>query len=104
MGKTLKMEKLELELPEDVLFCLRGSKLPKIEIKKKVRIALAVDMFTQGTVTLAKAAKIAEMSRYKFMELLKDRGIPLYEYTERTYEQDQEFIANYKEIQDGGCG
>jgi len=103
MRKALKVEKFELELPEDVVLCLKKSMTPKIDVPEKLKVTLAIGLFTQGAVTLAKAAQFAGMTRYRFTNLLKDYGIPAYEYTQRVYEQDQEFIAHYKELKDGDC-
>lgn len=103
MKNVVNLEKFELELPEDVVLCLNKSMTPKIDISEKLRVSLAVGLFIQGAATLAKAAQFAKMTRYKFMNLLKDYGIPVYEYTQRAYEQDREFIAHYKEIKNGGC-
>ena len=40
---------------------------------------------------------MAEMTRVKFMEVLKDHGIPTYEYGEKDFERDQQTIAKYHE-------
>ena len=37
------------------------------------------------------------MSRVRFVEVLKEHGIPAYEYNERDFEKDQQMIAKYHE-------
>ncbi len=104
MMQALKVERFEFELPEDVVISLSKKMTPKIDLSKKLKVSLAIGLFTQGAITLAKAAQFAGMTRYRFMHLLKDYGIPAYEYTQRAYQQDQEFMAHYKELKDGsGC-
>jgi predicted HTH domain antitoxin len=88
-----KAKKIEIELPRDVISALESTKIPKLKLDQKIKIALAIDLFAQGVITLAKAARLAGVSRYRFMGFLKDRDIPAFEYTEKEYRQDKETIA-----------
>ena len=91
------LEKVELNLPRDMLLSLRSVKVPMMELNEKVVLAVAIDLFAGGEVSMAKAAELAGMHRYDFMRLLKDREIPAYEYTKDAYQQDQKFIKKYSE-------
>ncbi len=93
---TNKTERVEIDLPEDIIFAMRGVEKPE-EIKKKLKIALAILLFQERSISLGKATELAEMSRVKFMEVLKEHGIPSYEYGEKDFEKDQQMIAKYRE-------
>ncbi|MFQ6093353.1 MAG: UPF0175 family protein [bacterium] len=98
MREAASLKKVEVELPEDAFLILQSIKVPKMEFNQKVRLSIALDLFTAGAVSMAKGAEIAGMHRYDFMSLLNNRGISVYEHTEREYEEDQEAIAKYKEL------
>lgn len=93
---TTKTERIEIDLPEDIIFAMRGLEKPE-KIKKKLKIALAILLFQERSISLGKATELAEMSRVRFMELLKEHGIPAYEYAEKDFEKDQQTIVKYRE-------
>ncbi len=93
MEKVLELEKVEINLPKDVLLLLRSIKVNKMKIEEEIKIALAIDLFTAKIVSVAKATEIAGMQKYDFMTLLNSRGIPVYEYTEREYQEGQQTIS-----------
>jgi len=87
-----KIERIEVELPQDIIFAMRG--LQKVEdIKRKLKIALAIVLLQEKAISLGKATELAEMSRVRFIELLKRYGISAYEYREKDFEKDQQMIA-----------
>jgi predicted HTH domain antitoxin len=92
---TGKTERIEIDLPEEIIFAMRGLEKPE-EIKKKLKIALAILLFQERSISLGKATELAEMSRGKFMEVLKEHGIPAYEYGEKNLEKDQRMIAKHR--------
>ena len=92
---TSKTERIEIDLPEDIIFAMRGLEKPD-EIKKKLKMALAILLFQERSISLGKATELAEMSRVKFMEVLKEHGIPAYEYGEKDFEKGQQTMANYR--------
>jgi predicted HTH domain antitoxin len=47
-------------------------------------------------ISLGKATELAEMSRARFMEVLKEHGISAYEYDEKDFEKDQQMITQYR--------
>ena len=92
---TTKMEPIEINLPRDIIFAMRGLEKPE-GVKKKLKIALAVLLFQEGSISLGKATELTEMSRVRFMEVLKEHGIPAYEYGQKGFEKDQQMIARYR--------
>jgi len=93
--ETTKMERIAIDLPQDILFAMRGLDKPE-EVKKKLKIALAILLFQERSISLGKATELTEMSRVRFMEVLREHGIPAYEYGEKGFEKDQQVIARYR--------
>ena len=94
---TTKMEPIEIKLPQDIIFAMRGLEKPEW-VKKKLKIALAILLFQEGSISLGKATELTEMSRVGFMEVLKEHDIPAYEYGEKSFEKDQQVIAGYRKM------
>lgn len=59
-------------------------------------MALAILLFQERSISFGKATELAEMSRVRFMEVLKQHGISAYEYGEKDFEKDQQMIAKYR--------
>lgn len=94
---TTKFERIEIDIPHDIIFAMRLLKKPD-EIKKKVKAALALLLFQEKTISLGKAAELAETSRVKFMEVLREHDIPAYEYDEKDFQSDQKAVGKYREM------
>jgi len=95
--KTTKMERIEIALPQDIIFAMRGLDKPE-EVKKKLKVALAILLFQEGSISLGKATELTEMSRVRFMEVLRENNIPAYEYSEKGFEKDKEAIEVYRKL------
>ncbi len=95
MGVT-KTERIEIDLPQDIIFAMRGLKKPE-EMKKKLKIALAILLFQEKSISIGRATELAEMNRVRFMEFLKKHNISAYEHAEKDFERDQQAIARYRE-------
>ncbi len=94
---VMKMEQIEIKLPQDIIFAMRGLEKPEW-VKKKLKIALAILLFQEGSISLGKATELTEMSRVRFMEILKEHNIPAYEYGEKSFEKDRQAIDRYCEM------
>jgi predicted HTH domain antitoxin len=64
---------VSLTIPDSVV---QGLRLPEGEIAQRLRTELAVALYSQGVLSLGKAAELAELSRALFGELVGQRGIP----------------------------
>lgn len=84
---------VEVHLPPDIAAALRNQPRAEGAAEKTLRVALAIGLFAQQTITLAKAAALAGMSRLEFGALLRCVGFHAYEYTETECRQDLEFGA-----------
>ncbi|RMG29047.1 MAG: UPF0175 family protein [Bacteroidetes bacterium] len=70
----MAMQTINIELPADILLTLNES---VEELKKRIKISLAVQLYLQQKVTIGKAAQIAELSRLQFETLLSKNKIPI---------------------------
>jgi predicted HTH domain antitoxin len=75
---------LVLRIPDSVV---QGLRLPEGEIAQRLRAELAIALYSQGVLSLGKAAELAEMTRLLFGELAAQRGIPRH-YTDEDLTQD----------------
>lgn len=85
---------VELHVPLDILDALRARQRGSRSDEERLKIPLAVGLFAQGTISLAKAARLAGMTRYEFAALLKTQGLPAYEYTQEEYREDLDFLTS----------
>ncbi len=74
-------------LPADVLAALRERQAGGSD-EERLMAPLAVGLFVDGIISLAKAASLARMSRYEFAVALKRAGVPAYEYGRQEYQED----------------
>ena len=77
---------IKLNLPEEFIPFLDYMEGDSIE--EKVRIALSINLYINGSVSLAKAAELSGESLEAFIELLREQDIPWGEYTEDMKKQD----------------
>ena len=66
-GGDLKMSELHLKLP------------PEID-EKEARLLLAIKLYETGRLTIGQAAKLADLSKRTFMELLGKYKVPVFAY------------------------
>jgi len=57
-------------------------KVPESLSEKDVKVAAAIEAFSRGSVSVGKAAEIAEIPIQEFLLELKRRGIPAYPYSD----------------------
>ncbi len=82
------MSEVFVSVPQDLTRILRVSEkdLPKV-----VRLYLAIELYREGKISLGKAAEIAKVSKWKMMEILASKGIPL-QYDEEDLKEDVETL------------
>ncbi len=78
---------VHLEIPESITSSLR---LPEAEMEPRLRCELAIALYTQGILSMGKAAELAELSRFAFSDLIAQRGISRH-YTEQDLSQDLQY-------------
>jgi predicted HTH domain antitoxin len=57
-------------------------KVPESVSERDVKVAAAVEAFSRGSVSIGKAAEIAEIPIQEFLLELRKRGIPAYSYAD----------------------
>ena len=92
----VKSEKIEIDLPQDIIFVMRGMEKPE-DVKRKMKMALELLLFQEKAISLGKAAELSDVSRIRFLEVLKEHGLPSYEYSEQDFKRDQDVLVKYRE-------
>lgn len=87
---VLNQSTFQLQLPEELLPFL--DKINGDSINQKVRVAFAINLFAQKTVSLEKAAELSGETLVDFMDILKEQRYPWGEYTEEHLHQDDRVI------------
>ncbi len=88
---------LELQIPADLAAVLKAYKRAGSADEDRLKVALAIGLFVDHAISLAKAARLAGMTRYQFAALLKTRGFPAYDYTSADYQDDMNLLSEPKE-------
>lgn len=86
----MAMESFQVNVPKEFLpliDALEGSNLDE-----KVKVSLALGLFVNKQVTLARAAELSGKSLGEFIHLLRLKNIPWMEYTEDHLKDDERAI------------
>ena len=78
---SVDSSKIQISLPGDFLPLLNQWE-SEININHRVQIILAIGLFLEKKVTLARAAELSEKSLGEFVDILSERGIAWMEYTD----------------------
>ena len=70
----MPLQAINIDLPSDILLTLNESEK---ELKKRIKVSFAIQLYIDGKVTIGKAAQIAEKSRLEFETLLSEYKIPI---------------------------
>ena len=85
------MYNINLEIPEDIIFEVKSLPKRETKINDKLQLSLAIGMFVSQEISLAKAAELAKRNLVDFINILKERDIPSFSYTEDMLEDDAKF-------------
>lgn len=80
-----------LAIPDDVVSALR---LPPDEAESELRKELAVALYQRRVLPLAKAATLAQQTRWEFEELLCKRHVER-PFTEKDLAEDLDFVRAF---------
>lgn len=67
-------QSISIDLPADILLTLN---VTEQELKQRIKVSLAIQLYLQSKLTLGKAAQIAEVSRFQFETILSENKIPI---------------------------
>ena len=87
-----------IDLPGEVLDVLEASSRGGAD--EQVRIALSLDLFARKAVSLSMAAELVGVDREEMAFLLKERGLPAYEYDSQAYEQDCDAMGKFERLRE----
>ena len=70
----MTLQTINIEFPFDILLTINES---ENELKKRIKISLAIQLYSQQKVTIGKASQIAGVSRFEFETILSEDKIPI---------------------------
>lgn len=70
----MTLQTINIDLPSDILLTLNESEK---ELKKRIKVSLAIQLYVQQKVTIGKAAQIAGISRLQFETVLSENNISI---------------------------
>ncbi|PRR86329.1 UPF0175 family protein [Clostridium luticellarii] len=88
--------KVDLNISNDLIPLIEDLGLSR-SLNDNIKISIAIALFTSRSVSLARAAEIAEMGLSDFMTLLKNKNIPWNEYTEDEFHMDEIAVKDFKD-------
>jgi len=91
----LAMESFQVNLPKEFLALL--NQLEGKNLDAKVKISLAIGLYVEKQVTLARAADLAGKSLGEFIDLIRSKNIPWMEYTDEHLKDDEQAIQKLLE-------
>ena len=90
----MKTEKVTFNVSEDVLASLKvGVKGLEFDMRRY----LALQYFKDKRLSMGKAAKLAGMNRFEFMDFLASEGIVIYDYDTTAVDEELEGVKKLKE-------
>jgi len=81
------MERIILEIPEEVLISLKETPL---ELSRDIRMLAAVKFYQMGKLSSGRAAQLAGVSRITFLQALSLYGVSIFDLTPEELKQDIE--------------
>lgn len=92
---------IETQLPEDVYQTLQARGVFRENLSREARRLLAMRFYQERALSLGQAARLADLGRWEFIELLSDNGIPVVDYTPEELEAEFEAVAHLKAAIEG---
>lgn len=83
-----------VDVPEEILDLLGGSRLGERSATDRVKIALAIYLFLEGVISVGKAAELAATPRLEFETQLAMIGLPTVQYDLADYNHDVQQVAD----------
>ena len=81
------MEKIILEIPEEILISLKET---PVELSKDIRMLAAVKLYEMGKLSSGRAAQLAGISRVNFLQSLSRYGVSMFALTPEELKRDYE--------------
>jgi len=81
----MNTQTINIDFPSDILLALNET---ESELKKRIKIYLAIRLYKLQKLTIGKAAQIAGVSRLEFDTILSENDIPISNLTIKDINQD----------------
>lgn len=94
----MKTARLNIDISEDVFSTLEIEGYTKAKLEKNAKQNLAIGLFSEGVLSFGKASELASMSKWKFMDLLREKKIPFYEPTEEEISEEYKIDETIKRL------
>ena len=90
---------IEIKFPRDVYLTLSSIGMTKQVITKKLKEDVSMDLFKKRLLSFGKAAQLAGLSKWEFIDLLGRNEIPVVNYTEEEFREEMQNVRRLsKEI------
>ncbi len=73
---------VETQFPEDIYLTLQASGLFREALAEQSRRLLALRFYRDRILSLGKAARLARLNRWEFIDFLSDNNIPVLDYSD----------------------
>jgi predicted HTH domain antitoxin len=83
---------IETPVPEDIYLTLQASGVFREALAERSRRLLAVRFYRERTLSLGKAARLAGLDRWQFIDLLSENQVPVIDYS------DDELAAEFAAV------
>lgn len=93
----MKTARLSIDIAEDVYSTLRIEGYTKVKLEKTARQNLAISLFSEGVLSFGKAAELAGMDKWNFLDLLREKKIPFFELTEDEITEEYKLMDKVSE-------
>lgn len=70
----MKTQSITIDLPSDILLTLNET---EAELKKNIKVSLAIQLYQKEKLSIGKAAQVAGLSKFNFEKLLSENKIPI---------------------------
>src|SRR3990167_8639467 len=90
----MKTARLNIDISEDVYSTLEIEGYTKAKLEKNARQTLAISLLSDGVLSFGKAAELAGVNKWKFMDLLREKKVTFYEPTEEEILDEYKLIGN----------
>jgi predicted HTH domain antitoxin len=83
----MSTQSISIDFPTDILLAINES---ENDLKKRIKIILAIQLYKSQKITIGKAAQISGLTRLEFEKVLSDNNISISNLNERDILRDIE--------------
>lgn len=83
----MEFESLEVKVPKDLLIGMEEKKFVE-----QMKLFTAMKLYEMNTLSLGKAAELAEKTKDDFMELLSEHGIDVIKYSKEELDEEMKVL------------